>query len=132
MDKLIIRHQKVNDSELKYVVNNDVYMNRISYDYDFYEVLYDGCLVGYIIRHNILACKNTEYVDICIRSNYRNRGIGSKALKYFLDNYCSKNTIAIFSSNEDKTRFLLENGFKFDDVYIYKNLYKYKKDDKNE
>lgn len=134
MDKLIIENKKVNDSELKYIVSNNAYMNRISYDYEFYEVKYDGCLVGYIIRHNILACKNTEYVDICIRGNYRNKGIGSKALKHFVDNFCTKEVIAVFSNNKDKSRFLMRNGFEFDDIYIYKNLYKYnkKKDDLNE
>lgn len=134
MDKLIIEHKKVKDSELRYVVGNNAYMAKMTYDYEFYEIKYDGCLVGYAIRHNILACRNTEYIDICIISNYRNKGIGSIALKHFLDKYCTKDTIAIFSNNKDKSRFLIKNGFEFDDVYIYKNLYKYnkKKDDLNE
>lgn len=134
MNAINIEQKKINNSELRHIVRNNMCFNRdntITYDFDFYDVKYKGYLVGYIVKHNILACKTIEYIDIYICNNFRSKGIGSEVLKYFIANYCTKETVGILSTNKDKIRFLERNGFKYDDVYIYKNLYKYKRNDLN-
>lgn len=116
-------------SYLRYIVYNNFYFckDKLSYGYDFYEIKNDIFLVGYIIKYNI-PTKYTEYIDIYICNNFRNSGIGSKALNYYIDKISTKDIIAIITTNENKIRFLNRNNFKFNDVYIYKNMYIFEKE----
>ena len=137
MTNIIVKKAKLNNSSLKHIVQNNFYFanhnDTLSYDYDFFEIKDKNYILGYIIKYIVLLDNsNTEYIDIYILTNFRSKGIGSKALEYYINNISKKDTIAIKTSKEDKIRFLLKNNFKHDDVYIYKNLYKYKRNDNNE
>lgn len=137
MSSITIRKMKLKNSDLRYIVLNNFYFgstnDKMSYGYDFFEIRDERYLVGYIIKYLIPTATNTEYIDIYITTNFRSKGIGSKALQYYINNIAKKDMIAIKSTKENKIRFLEKNGFEHDEVYIYKNLYKYyKRDGSNE
>lgn len=125
-----IKRKSVKTSDLKHTIYNNFYFSKdkLSYDYDFYEIKDDNFLVGYIIKYNIPKTKSIEYIDIYICSNFRNNGLGTEALRYYIDNISEKESIGIISTNKDKIRFLEKNNFKFDEIYIYKNMYRFKKE----
>ncbi len=136
MSEISIKKTKLRNSDLKHIVLNNFYFStvndRISYNYDFFEIRDNEYLVGYLIKYLMPPNVNTEYIDIYIITNFRSNSIGSKALQYFINNMTERDIIAIKTTKEDKIRFLERNGFKHDDDYIYGNLYKYKRNDINE
>lgn len=136
MSNIKIKKMKLKKSDLINIVLNNFHFalsnDIMTYDYDFFEIKEDQYLVGYIIKYSLPKTINTEYIDIYIVSNFRNKRIGSNALQYYINNIAKKDIIAIKATKKNKIRFLESNGFIHDKVYIYKNLYKYKRNDKNE
>lgn len=134
---ITIDKKELNKSILKRIIKGHDYSRRITYDYDVYEIYKEDIdyPIGYILKYDIIGLKGTKdnaYIDIFIRPKYRNYGYGTEALNLFMNYIIKKNKVMVITEDRSKIRFLLNNGFKKDKIYIYKNLYIYQRGDINE
>lgn len=134
---ITIDKKELNKSILKRIVKCHDYSRKITYDYDLYEIYKEDISypIGYILNYDVIGLKGLKdsvYIDIYIIPRYRNYGYGSKALNLFINYIIKKRKIMVITENESKIKFLIKNGFIKDEVYLYKNLYKYIRGDINE
>lgn len=99
--------------------------NDIIYDSDIYNIVLEkNKIIGYISKYKVPTFESC-YLDIYIRIDYRNSGLGTEALNKFIDEYISDKykEALIINYDKDKARFLERNGFKFVEENLNKNLY---------
>ena len=117
----------MNDKSTKYrlvrlcfKLNND-----IIYDSNIYNIVSENNeILGYISKYKVPTFESC-YLDIYIRDEYRNNGLGSTALNKFINEHISEKykEVLIINYDEDKARFLERNGFEFVEENLNKNLY---------
>lgn len=75
----------------------------------------------------IILYKNIDYYEletIVIKNEFRNQGIGTNLLNYFIKNYCKKEDIIFLEvSVENKTAIKLYKKFDFEIINIRKKYY---------
>lgn len=99
--------------------------NDIIYDSDIYNIVLEkNKIIGYISKYKVPTFESC-YLDIYIRDEYRNNGLGSTALNKFINDHISEKykEVLIINYDEDKARFLERNGFEFVEENLNKNLY---------
>lgn len=76
----------------------------------------------------MLVYKNIDYYElevIVVSEKYRNLGIATKLMEYFISNYCKKNdNIILEVSNKNEKAIKLYNKFGFETISIRKKYYK--------
>ena len=127
---ITITEKDVKKSDLKHTVSNNFYFSssndKMTFNYDFYEISDDIYLIGYMIKYILpTPSPEIEYIDIYILSNFRRRGLGSKALNKYIKTISKTKVVLIKTTKPEKISFLKKNGFTQDNDYIYKSLYRY-------
>lgn len=127
---ITITEKDVKKSDLKHTVSNNFYFSssndKMTFNYDFYEIRDDIYLIGYMIKYILpTPSPEIEYIDIYILSNFRRRGLGSKALNKYIKTISKTKVVLIKTTKPEKISFLKKNGFTQDNDYIYKSLYRY-------
>jgi N-acetylglutamate synthase-like GNAT family acetyltransferase len=118
-------------NEEKDEINNLIISSFINSRLDTYnEVIYyivDGEIIGFVglQNKNIFTLLN----QLCVKINYRNKGIGSKLLEYIEENV-KTNLILYIDKNKDNTEYLynyyLNRGYKETETEINRKNKEYK------
>lgn len=133
---ITITEKDVKKSDLKHTVSNNFYFSssndKMTLNYDFYEIRDDIYLIGYMIKY-ILPTPSSEidHIDIYILSNFRRKGLGSKALNKYIKTMSKAKVVLIKTTKPEKISFLKKNGFTQDTDYIYKSLYRYERNERD-
>lgn len=133
---ITITEKDVKKSDLKHTVSNNFYFSssndKMTLNYDFYEIRDDIYLIGYMIKYILpTPSSEIEHIDIYILSNFRRRGLGSKALNKYIKTISKAKVILIKTTKPEKISFLKKNGFTQDTDYIYKSLYRYERNERD-
>lgn len=133
---ITITEKDVKKSDLKHTVSNNFYFSssndKMTLNYDFYEIRDDIYLIGYMIKYILpTPSSEIEHIDIYILSNFRRRGLGSKALNKYIKTMSKAKVVLIKTTKPEKISFLKKNGFTQDTDYIYKSLYRYERNERD-
>lgn len=96
---------------------------KTSKDYSIFQIIYKNEEIGFIIEFDEGYKTDFSYIDIFILPEYRNMGIGTDAMKKFID-FTNKKRLYIKTENKKSMRWMNKIGFRYVEENLYKNLFK--------